>query len=122
MSRLGKPNPHIRTSTSPVEVRVTTVDAYCTEHDLAPNWLFIDIEGFEVAALRGARNTILSRGDSLEIVMEVHPSLWGLAKTSRDELESLLCELGRGVVPLTGQSDPLAELGAVHLSVLGETG
>jgi FkbM family methyltransferase len=51
-----------------VEVRATTIDAL-TEVYGPPDVLFIDVEGFECHALRGARDTLLRRPDCF---IEVH--------------------------------------------------
>jgi hypothetical protein len=50
----------------------------------------VDVEGWELAVLRGARETIRRRGRALAIFVEMHPSAWPLLGTSR---ESLLDEL-----------------------------
>jgi hypothetical protein len=83
---------------------------------VSPDWLFIDIEGFEIAALEGARNLMKSRGGEMGIVVEMHPDAWHLAGTNRAQLERLLRELGLDAVPLSGQTDALGEHGLVHLS------
>src|SRR4051812_44975784 len=58
MSRLDKPNRAIAARAREIEVETVTLDEYCERERLAPDWLFIDIEGFEVAALEGARRLI----------------------------------------------------------------
>jgi hypothetical protein len=73
----------------------------------------MDIEGYEVAALRGASETI--RKGTPGLVIEMHPPLWEVSGSSRQEMELLLEELGLRVVPLMGQVDPLAECGVVRL-------
>src|SRR5713101_6261946 len=53
MSRLGEPNKLLRDRVEPIEVPVTTIDEFCARTGLTPDpdWLRIDIEGFEFAAL-----------------------------------------------------------------------
>ena len=75
----------------------------------------IDIEGFEIGALEGARNLIRNRGSNLGIVVEMHPSGWHHADTSLDEAVELFDELGLRPVPLVGQKDPLNDYGLVYL-------
>jgi FkbM family methyltransferase len=116
MSRLGAPNKKIANRVSPLAVSVVTLDAYCQSRNLVPDWLFIDIEGFEIAALAGARETIQSRGRNLGIIVEMHPNVWDSADTTRRKAEALLAELGLEALPLTGQADPLGEHGLVHLA------
>ena len=53
--------------------------------------------------------------DKLGIVVEMHPQFWAAAGTSHVEAKSLLSELGLRPIALTGQTDPLAEHGVVHL-------
>jgi hypothetical protein len=45
----------------------------------------------------------------------MHARVWPSAGASRAHAESVLRELGLRPVPLTGQSDPLADYGLVHL-------
>jgi hypothetical protein len=77
--------------------------------------MFIDIEGYEIAALLGASQLIKSRGRKMEIIVEMHPSVWDSANTSRAGAEQLLRELRLRVIPLEAQKDPLAEHGLVYL-------
>jgi FkbM family methyltransferase len=114
-SRLGRPNPSRSEGTESIAVEVTTIDAFCGQRGVIPDWITLDIEGYEAAALAGARRTIASRGTKLGLIVEMHPSLWPLSGTSRRELEALFAELH--VVPrgLTGQRDPLQESGVVAL-------
>lgn len=115
MSRLGAPNDLIASETREIEVPVVTLDEFCEEHDVAPDWLFIDIEGFELAALEGARRLIERRGAALNIIVEMHPDVWETANASRADAERLLEEMGLRAVPLTGQRDALGEYGLVFL-------
>jgi hypothetical protein len=100
---------------SALKVPVNTIDSFCAARGLTPDWVTIDIEGYEVAALAGARDTIKAARNELGIIVEIHPSLWLAAGTSRDELEALLAELSLRPVALTGQADTLAEYGLVRL-------
>lgn len=113
-SRLGVENPDLPGGT-PITVPVTTLDAFCAGERIAPDWIVLDIEGYEVAALRGARDTIGSGRGRLRLIVEMHPTLWAASGTSRAELESLLAELELRPVPLTGQRDALGEYGIVAL-------
>jgi FkbM family methyltransferase len=114
-SRLGEANRELGGHVTPLRVPIVTLDEHCAAAQLDPHWLFIDIEGFEIAALQGARALISSRGGALGIVVEMHPNVWDSAKTTRADAESLLRELRLRPVALTGQSDPLGEHGLVHL-------
>ena len=91
------------------------MDEYCASEGLQPDWLFVDIEGFEIAALSGARELIQKSRGRLGIVVEMHPDVWESANTTRSRAETLLADLGLRAEPLMGQIDPLGEYGLVHL-------
>ena len=112
-SRLGAPSPERARAHDRITVPVTTLDVFCAERKLRPDWIVMDVEGYEVAALRGARGTLLA-GDC-GLVVEMHPHLWASAGTSRAQLESLLAELRLVPYGLQGQRDPLAVPGVVAL-------
>jgi FkbM family methyltransferase len=108
MSRLGAPN-HELSQTTPIVVPIVDLDSF---FDTAPAWLVIDVEGFELRVLRGARRVI---SQCTGMVVELHPASWSLAGTSRADLESLLAEHSLTMTPLTGQKDPFTEYGNVLL-------
>jgi hypothetical protein len=95
---------------------VITLDAFAQARCLAPDWLVIDVEGFEIAVLRGAHELIRSRGNALGIIVEMHPSSWPAAGTTRLLAQATLQELGLCAIPLTGQTDPLMDYGHVYLA------
>lgn len=113
-SRIGSQNPDSHAPATIVGVRVTTIDAVCRERAIAPQWIIMDIEGYEADALQGARAT-LDTPSPPEIVVEFHPHLWKSAGWNRDAIESLLVGLRRFPVPLTGQKDLWTEPGVVRL-------
>jgi FkbM family methyltransferase len=115
MSRLAAPNAALAGQAAPISVPVVTLDGYCEAEGLTPDWLLIDIEGFEISALRGARGLIQKRRSALGIVVEMHPDVWDSAKTPRPVAEATLAELALRAVPLTGQRDPFGEHGQVWL-------
>lgn len=118
MSRLGAPNTLIAGRVTQITVPIVTLDGFCIDNRIEPDWLFIDIEGFEIAALAGARQVIKHRGPDLGIVVEMHPDVWTSANTTRERAEALLDELGRRAVPLTGQRNPLDDYGLVYLEAV----
>lgn len=113
--RLDVENPELAGRTGAVEVPVTTIDAFCGARGLTPRWILIDIEGYEIAALQGARRT-LATAPRPGVVVELHPSAWPLSGTGRGAAEALLRELGATPVPLTARGDPFATHGIVHLA------
>jgi FkbM family methyltransferase len=116
MSRLGQANAAIADQVVEINVPVVTLDEYCRSENLVPDWLLMDIEGFEIAALSGARQLIKTLGKGLGIVVEMHPDVWDSANTTRAEAEDLLADLKLKPVALTGQAHPLDEHGLVHLA------
>ena len=116
MSRLNAPNAAIANEVQPVSVPVITLDEYWQRTSVMPDVLLIDIEGFEIAALQGARKLIDAARDKLLIVVEMHPGVWDSAGAGRQDAERIIQELGLDPRPLNGQSDPLAEHGLVHLA------
>ena len=120
VSRLDQPNPEAAgVAHQAITVPITTIDRFCAERSVRPDWIVMDIEGYEVAALRGARETIQARRGRLGLVVETHPALWEMSGTSRQDFERLLVELGLRPEPLTGQVDPLGDRGIVRLEVVG---
>lgn len=115
MSRIGAPNPEGYEPSAPITVPVVTLDHWCRDNGVTPDWLLIDVEGYEGAVLAGAAEVIRAGGSALGIVVEMHPSLWPTSGTTRDEVAARVAALGRRVVPLSGQADPLAEYGHVLL-------
>jgi FkbM family methyltransferase len=116
MSRLRSPSPLLPAARiREIEVEVTTLDEFCLGRGIRPDWLLMDVEGFEVAALAGGRETIRGVCDRGGAVVEMHPTAWPLADTCRSELTELLNDLGVTPIPLTGQADPLGEHGLVFL-------
>jgi|CXWL01.1.fsa_nt_gi FkbM family methyltransferase len=114
MSRLGSPNP-LLAETTVVKVDVTTLDAFCAKEAIRPDVVMMDIEGFELYALRGFQETIRAN-PAMEIVVEIHPSSWSDAGCAADEVRELFDSLGLIAVPLTGQSDPIHDYGVVRLT------
>lgn len=115
LSRLGAPNPSAVDGAPGAAVAVGTVDAYCANHGVDPDWMLIDVEGLEFEVLSGAADTIRRRGPRLSIVVEIHPTLWTLTPWTRADAEALLQSLGRRPVPLVGQQDVLGEYGSILL-------
>jgi FkbM family methyltransferase len=116
MGRLGEPNDQIADRSAASVVQVTTLDEFSRQSGLIPNWLIVDIEGYEFAALRGGSELIKSQRGKLGIVVEIHPSVWATSGTSRADAEALLRDFRLHAVPLTGQTDSLGEYGIVHLA------
>jgi len=89
-------------------VPAVTVDAFCEEFKLAPDVIKIDVEGAELAALRGARRTIAARGAALALFVEFHPALWPTLGVTRADLEAEIDCQRLVVEALPGVGDPWA--------------
>jgi FkbM family methyltransferase len=86
-SRLSTPADPVEAT---VTVPVTTIDEFCARERIEPEFIKIDVEGFELAALRGARETIRARRRPLSLFVEMHPTLWPtLGLRHADILEEL---------------------------------
>ena len=115
-SRLGAPSEQIADRVQELKVPVLTLDQYCSDKKLEPDWLLMDIEGFEFQALLGAHDLIRRRGSKLGIVVEMHPDAWASAGTTPERAVEILDEFRLRPIPLVGQQDPLAEYGLVYLA------
>jgi FkbM family methyltransferase len=69
-----------------ISVPVTTIDEFCARERLAPDFIKIDVEGAELSALRGARETIRARRGHLALFVEMHPSIWPALGFGREDL------------------------------------
>jgi len=72
-------------------IETTTLDEYCTENQLYPKVIKIDVEGAELLVLRGAQ-TVLSECHPT-LLLAIHPT-WLPAGQHIDELFGLLSNLG----------------------------
>ena len=115
MSRAGKANPGLSKTTT-FMVPVTTLDRVADSRGTMPSWIVMDIEGWELHALRGAHH-VLSRS---RLVVEMHPSAWPWSGHSRSDFEHLLSAWRLRAVPLSGQRDVLADYGHIHLEPFTE--
>ncbi len=110
------PGHHRLPTARAIPVAVTTVDAFCEGEGIVPNLIKIDIEGFELHALRGAAAT-LKRHRPL-VVVEVHPMNWPELGIDPQDAARLLADLGYRAVGLEEQVDPLADYGHVVLKAV----
>lgn len=89
-----------------IDVTTTSLDAICAAHGLTPALIKLDVEGAELAVLRGARATIAAAGDALALYMEIHPHLWASFGYGQAELEHELDRQGLRPERLDGRPDP----------------
>jgi FkbM family methyltransferase len=115
MSRLGEAHPLLDGQTVRHRVEVVDLDGWCTSTGVEPDWLVVDVEGFELAVLAGARRLIKRKAGRLGVVVEMHPDTWTTLGSGPEEARGLLASLGVKAVPLSGQTDPTTEYGLVYL-------
>ena len=96
LSRIGAPNPGIHVPMKPTPIALTTIDDYCRDTGVLPDWILIDVEGYEYEVLQGATETL--RRHAPRVVVELHPHL--SSAESRAAGERLLEELGLTPVPI----------------------
>jgi FkbM family methyltransferase len=89
-------------------VPAQSIDEFCEAAALSPDVIKIDIEGAELAALRGARRTIAARGAALALFVELHPAIWPSLGVTRADIEAELLRQRLVVEPLPGVGDPWA--------------
>ena len=91
-----------------LSVATTTLDEFCAERGIVPSFIKVDVEGAELAALRGARETIRAAGPRLALFVEMHPAVWAETGSSRREIEAELAAQGLRALPLRPTPDPWA--------------
>lgn len=87
------------------KVQALTIDEFCTQHRLQPDFIKIDIEGFELAALRGARETLQAGRGHIALFVEMHPTTWRQIGITRKEVLAELEFQGLKAEPLAGGPD-----------------
>jgi FkbM family methyltransferase len=90
------------------DVGLVTIDRFCARERIEPGFIKIDVEGWELAALRGARETIGRAGKSPAVFVEMHPSVWPLIGVTRKDVLAELDAQRMEIVPLTAGRDPWA--------------
>ena len=85
ISRIAGDHEEVPSGTTVDEVPAWSIDRFCRTRGIAPTVIKIDVEGAELAALRGARATIAAAGARLQLFVEMHPQLWpGLGIAAAD--------------------------------------
>ncbi len=90
---------------SPLQVETITIDEFCKREAVKPDLIKIDVEGAELAVLRGARDTLRGRRD-IAVFVELHPTLWPALGVTREQIEAELARLGLVLEPNAAGGDP----------------
>jgi FkbM family methyltransferase len=98
---------------SAIAIEMTTIDAFCAVREIRPTLIKIDIEGYELHALRGAKRTLL-RHHPL-VVVELHPMNWPEIGVTGEQVIEFLRDVNYRLLPLEGQADAFSEYGHVVL-------
>ena len=77
----------------PIERTMISIDSFCKQRDVKPNFIKMDIEGGEVGALRGAEET-MATAENLAILIEVHPEKYSTANDFAGVLTHIVYDLG----------------------------
>jgi FkbM family methyltransferase len=93
-----------------VEIPLSTVDLLCAELGFRPDVMKVDVEGYELAVLRGARGIL--EGSRPLLFLEIHPARIVELGGSLQELTDLLSELGYRICGLEGSPVSPARLAA----------
>jgi FkbM family methyltransferase len=112
LSRLDAPNP-ASPSGAPVRVPVVTLDEYCATHKIHPDWILVDAEGADQSVLEGAASLLTNT--PVQMVVEMHPTLWDPRHTTAAGFEAFVARCGRVAVPITGQRHPFVDYGTIAL-------
>ncbi|PIP84999.1 MAG: hypothetical protein CO113_03215 [Elusimicrobia bacterium CG_4_9_14_3_um_filter_62_55] len=91
-------------TTETAEVETTTLDRFCRERGLRPDWIKIDVEGFEESVLKGAREILTHENPTVAIEVWFHPK-----KEEHRRAMQLLLSLGYAPLAIepSGESRPL---------------
>jgi FkbM family methyltransferase len=87
-------------------VETASLDELCAAENLSPRLVKVDVEGAELAVLRGARETIRRMGDRMALFVELHPTTWKEMGIGRGEVAEEMRRQGLRCVPLRAGADP----------------
>jgi FkbM family methyltransferase len=92
-------------ASSTQEVSVVTIDEVCHHLNVVPTIVRMDVQGAEIHALRGARDTIRAAA-TLTMVVEMHPQCWPSFGVTEYDARQTIEALGLTARPLVA-GEPL---------------
>jgi FkbM family methyltransferase len=105
LSRIGSAHPGVAAAVTPVTTPVTTIDEYCRSSGRVPDWMLIDVEGYEYEVLLGAADTL--RRHRPRVIVELHQHV--SSEASREAGLRLLDDLGLEPVVVPGSGEGRSE-------------
>ena len=104
------------------EVPAWSIDRFCQTRGITPVVIKIDVEGAELAALRGARATIAAAGSRLRLFVEMHPQLWPSFGITANDIEHECRNQGLIAERLDGSTNDLWTLEGVCIRLRPTSG
>ena len=99
---------HSHASYHATQVQMTTLDTYCREHSIEPDWIKIDVEGHEIDVLTGAHDTLEQAVPAITLEITRHS----------DAVADLLTSSGYLLIdPRTRQMADLGSLSGDYLAL-----
>jgi hypothetical protein len=83
-----------------IQVPAISIDEFCAREKVLPDLIKIDVEGFELSVLRGARETIKACQGRLALFVEMHPTTWREIGLSKEDIINELDAQNLRAVPL----------------------
>jgi FkbM family methyltransferase len=96
-------------------VPMVTLDEIAETLNLMPDWIRMDVQGFEVSVLRGAQRILAQTDKPVRIVVELHPGIWSLNGSSVSDVREALRALGLAVKPIPPATELFPDGGHVEL-------
>lgn len=104
--------PNLPSNRDETTVPIDTIDHFCGVRGLQPDWVKIDVEGYELPVLRGMIQILKYRP---KLLVEMHPYAWRELGYDHRDLESFCNTYNLDPIPLSGQALPLQDYGDVYL-------
>ena len=91
---------------STVDVKTITMDDFCNQESIIPNFVRMDIEGFEVEVFQGMQNLFSDAKSGFMVFLELHPHAYSEERSFARELEKLF-DIGYFAKILISAGEPI---------------